>query len=485
MRRFFVKNIIFIVILNILVKSVWVFFIDRTVQNKVGYAEYGTYQALFNLGLIFLIILDFGLTSYNSRVISQDPDKLETIFPTMLSARLVLAFFYGVVLILTTWLTGHTQREIVLVSGIMLIMTFITLLQFIRSNVAALQKFKLDGILSVSDRFLMILVCGFLLWNPLTAKNFKIEWFIISQIICYGAACILGIIVLRRLHPVKLGLSFHIPSLYKIIKDNLPYALFIFLMAVYIRTDMIMLERMVNQGKIQAGIYASAYRLLEVSNNMSGLIFAGVLLPLFGKMLAQKTDIQPIIRVSVNILLPIAMTLCVAALFLGEPIMHKLYKTAGAYDGYVFFWLMASFPAWCLMYVYSTLLTANGSLKTLNTIAFAGVVLNLGLNLYMIPSHMALGAAITACLTQWLVAICSIIACEKILNLKRSLLWILAHAGYLGMAVLIGYGVTHYGTQTNVKWELQLVVIGAACILLMLPFRFISVKAIGQLLKRP
>ena len=90
MRRFFVKNILFVIAINVLVKPVWVLLIDRSVQNRVPGGEYGTYQALLNLSIIFQIVLDFGITSYNSRTIAQDPDKLPELFPSMLSARLQL-----------------------------------------------------------------------------------------------------------------------------------------------------------------------------------------------------------------------------------------------------------------------------------------------------------------------------------------------------------------------------------------------------------
>ena len=79
-----------------------------------------------------------------------------------------------------------------------------------------------------------------------------------------------------------------------------------------------------------------------------------------------------------------------------------MYNEAGMAINYqlVFACLIASFPAWCLMYVYSTLLTANGSLKTLNIIAFVGVVVNLSLNFYLIPQDKAIGGAITSFITQ-------------------------------------------------------------------------------------
>ncbi len=87
---FFIKNILFVIAVNVLVKPIWVFFIDRTVQNTVATGSYGTYAALLNLSIIFQTVLDFGISSYNSRTIAQNPDKLPELFPAMLSARLLL-----------------------------------------------------------------------------------------------------------------------------------------------------------------------------------------------------------------------------------------------------------------------------------------------------------------------------------------------------------------------------------------------------------
>src|ERR1044072_8945812 len=98
MRRAFVKNILFILGLNIIIKPVWIFLIDRNVQNRVGHEAYGNYQTLFNLGLILQIILDFGLNNYNNRIIAQQPERLKELFPKMLSVRLLLMFVYAMVL---------------------------------------------------------------------------------------------------------------------------------------------------------------------------------------------------------------------------------------------------------------------------------------------------------------------------------------------------------------------------------------------------
>jgi O-antigen/teichoic acid export membrane protein len=52
------------------------------------------------------------------------------------------------------------------------------------------------------------------------------------------------------------------------------------------------------------------------------------------------------------------------------------------------------------MYVFSTLLTANGSLKQLNLIALTGIAVNFGLNSLLVPHMQATGAAYASLATQ-------------------------------------------------------------------------------------
>ena len=70
MQNRFIKNIIFLLFLNLLVKPFWILGIDREVQNLLGDASYGTYQALFNFSYLFYILLDLGITNFNSRAVS-------------------------------------------------------------------------------------------------------------------------------------------------------------------------------------------------------------------------------------------------------------------------------------------------------------------------------------------------------------------------------------------------------------------------------
>ena len=484
MRRFFVKNILFVIAVNVLVKPVWVFLIDRNVQNTVPGGDYGTYQALMSLSIIFQTLLDFGITNYNSRTIAMHPERLTEIFPAMLSARLALMVTYMIVAFFGGWALGYRGWELGLLIGILLIQSLNALVAFIRSNVSALHRFKTDGVLSIVDRLLMILICGALLYLPATRGKFRIEWFIWAQICCYSIAAVIGYLILRRIGRVRLKFSLNVSEVTGIMKQSLPYALLIFQMSIYNRADAMMVERM--SGKMQADIWAAAFRLLEVSN-MFGLMFATMLLPLFGRMLAQKHEVHSIVRVCVNMMLPMSVMVAVASGFFSADIMNLLYKgcannpEAAPQYHMVFALLMASFPAWCMMYIYSTLLTANGSLKYLNMIAFAGVAVNLTLNFMLIPGMHAVGGAITSLTTQSLLAIIFMIVAWRTVKLPVSPKWLLALALFVSLSLSLAWTVRHF---LPAHWVVQLVVFGTISIVSMFVLRFVSVRSLMALKSR-
>ncbi len=480
MRRFFARNLLFVLGINLLIKPVWIFVIDRTVQNRVGYSDFGTYTALLNLAIIFQILIDFGLNNYNTRTLSGDPERFATQFPLLLTARLLLIGLYAGVVMLAGALWGYHGQELALLGGVILLQSSAILLLFIRSNIAALQQFRTDGVLSVLDRFLMIIVCGVLLLLPASAFTFRIEHFIITQIGCYAVAIIIGIMLLRRIAPMPVLFHFSLKPVLGIIKEGAPYALLAFLMAIYMRCDMPLIERLYQpDGKTEAGKYVAAYRLLDVAN-MFSIMIAGVLMPLFGRMLAQKQSVAPIIRLCTNLLLPVSFACAVGCWLLGNDLMEVLYHHRNSYNGLLLGWLMTSFPAYGIMYIYSTLLTANGRIALLNKLSFIGVVINVGLNLFLIPRYGALGAAVTTSFTQWVLAFCFIYFTTKHNNLPVQLRWIAAHVIYLLVMVACGWALE----MLPLPWKVKGLLLGGAAILFIILFRFISPKAVKVLLMK-
>lgn len=481
MRQQLVKNLFFVLAVNILVKAVWIFLIDRNVQIRVGYESYGAFQAMLNLGMIFQILLDFGLTQYTSKEIAADNNRIAELFSSMFWTRILLSVVYMIIVLSIALLIGYETAQIPLLVAILGILVFNSMLAFLRSNVAALHYFKLDGVLAVIDRLLMIVLCGSLLVLPQFAGSFKIEWFVYSQIACYATAVVIAFMVLIKISPVAIHFSFKPQIIKKVVIESAPFALLVFLMSIYMRSDSVMIERLCgSEGKWQAGIYASAFRLLDVAN-IFGIMFAGMLMPIFSRMFAQQENIAPTVRTSVNIMMPLSFVAAITAMFFGNELMQFLYHKASTVgDGKLFALLIWSFPAYCLMYIYSTLLTAKGKIHLLNKISAIIVAINLLLHYVLISQYQAVGAAITVLLCEWLVAVLVIYFAHRQCSLPHNYKWLAMHLGFVLTLLLLGFMVT----LLPLSWMSQLGILLMGSLLLLFVFRFWSWANIKELIAR-
>jgi O-antigen/teichoic acid export membrane protein len=407
LKRKFITNLALLIFLNLLVKPFWIFGIDRSVQNIVGAEQYGFYFALFNFSLILNILLDLGITNFNNRNISQNQHLLNKHFSNILILRLLLGIAYLIISLVVAWLWNYQWDQLKLLLILVFNQFLLSLILYLRSNLAGLHLFKTDSIISVLDRFLMIVICSALLWGNITETPFKIKWFVFAQTAAYGITATISFILVLA-HTGRIRFKFDRQFSLAILKQSYPYAILLLLMSLYNRIDSVMLERLLPDGSRQAGIYAQAFRILDAAS-MFALLFANLLLPMFSRMLKQKEPLGSLIKLSYLLIMIPTVVVAITCAFYRHQIMELLYHQHVEDSATIFAILMVGFVAIANTYIFGTLLTANGSLKALNTMAFFGMALNVVLNLILIPKFQALGAAISSLITQSFTALAQII----------------------------------------------------------------------------
>nr|MBP6429367.1 oligosaccharide flippase family protein [Bacteroidales bacterium] len=232
MRKRFVTNLFFLLALNIIIKSFWILGVDRGVQNAVPASEYGLYFALLNFSFIFNILLDFGLTNYNNRLIAQHPQLLSKYLSQLVPIKFAMSIVFTIVVFASAISLGYDTYALKLLALLCLSQFFSSLLIYLRSNISGLLLFKTDSILSVLDRFIVIVLCSILLWSGILKTEFKIEYFIFAQLFAYSISAIIALIIcIKKAGFIKLRWNY--PFIVKIIKDSYPYATLILLMAFY------------------------------------------------------------------------------------------------------------------------------------------------------------------------------------------------------------------------------------------------------------
>jgi len=456
MQKKFLSSLIVLLGVNFLIKPFWIFGIDRTVQNLTGPSEYGLYFAIFNFTFIFNIFLDLGITNFNNRNIAQHSQLLKKHFYSISLLKIMLGVIYLLITIVVGYLIGYNSRQFWFLLFLAFNQFLLSFILYLRSNISGLQLFKTDSLLSVLDKFIMILICSYLIWGLSSSKPFQIEWFVYAQTLAYLITFFITLIIVIQ----KAGLKkpkWNYPFFIMILKKSFPFALLILLMAFYNRIDSVMLERIIDNGEYHAGIYASAYRILDAFN-MIAYLFAIILLPLFARMLKTKESISPILRTSFSFLFVFTVFISFISLAFAREIISSLYEHYTNESIQVFGILMFCLIPVALTYIFGTLLTANGNLYKLNIIAFSGMCVNVVLNLILIPTYQAVGAASVSLLTQVFTAFIQTLLAIRLFKIKIKTNEIFIH---LLFAVLT-LGIIFLSKYYIANWFVAIIISGMA-----------------------
>jgi O-antigen/teichoic acid export membrane protein len=406
MKKEFLFNIILLVLINLLIKPLFIFGIDLGVQNRLG-EGYGLYFALLNLAYLTQIVNDFGIQSFNNRHISQHPYLLPKYFPNLLALKLLLGAAYILITLLIAWLAlGYKLQVLPLLAVLLFNQVVVQMILFLRSSISGLGRYRLDSLLSALDKLLMLVTCGAVLWGNVTSLT--LMSFALAQTLALLLTLLIVWILLRSLSPVPVRPSWASnwragrPAVLMLFRQSVPYALVVLLMFAYTRMDAVLLERMA--GEAHAEVYAGAFRLLEACN-MFGYLFASLLLPMFARMIQQKEPVRPLVSLGFRLIWVGSVALSTAIFFFRSELLTLMMPgrvTPERSD--VLGVLIWAFVPVSITYIFSTLLTARERMMEMNRFFLIGIVIDLGLNLLLIPGHYALGAAIAAIVTQIFIA---------------------------------------------------------------------------------
>jgi O-antigen/teichoic acid export membrane protein len=409
-RQFF-QGLSWLVILNLLIKPAWIFLIDREIQNTVGHETYGSYFALLNLSYVLLFLSDAGLTNL---LVQQVARKATVNTRQLTRLKSVLLLLYVLLCVVTGWLAGIQHWEFF--SYVIGIQVLGSLFLFLRGLLTAHQLFKTDAVFSVADKGLMLVLCfpfvyGW--WQPVT-----IGLFLQLQLIASASANLFLLLVLFRKNLVPLQQQDK--ASFAILRKLLPFALIILLMGMHYRLDGFLLERLHNEGALQAGIYATAYRLLDASN-MAGNLTASFLFAFAARNLNQHNLLRTTLNVISYALLSIGIIISCFTWVFPTFIQNELYHTSEPAIDRVIQLTLAVLPAYYVVHLYGTVLTAMSAFGVFIRILFVCVIVNLLLNILLTPHYGAAGSSMAALVSQYGCAAACYVSATRQLSATPSL----------------------------------------------------------------
>lgn len=484
MKKFFVVNLLFMLSLNLLIKSFWILGIDRSVQNALPSGEYGVYYALLNFSYLFNIILDFGINNFNNKTIAQNTFLLKKYFARILPLKLILAGVYIVAVFVVALIGGYKSRAFNMLMWLCLFQILTYFLTYFRSNISGLLLFKTDSILSILDKSLTIIFCSILLWTNFLKEDFKVEYFVYVQVLSIFISCVVALaICLTKTGFIKL--VWNKAFMLAILKYGFPFALLSLLMSFYNRIDSVFLERLLDDNGFAAGVYASGFRLVD-SANMVSYLFSVILLPFFAKLIKdskllptdfvgeKNKNIKDIIKISFHLLLVLSMGFVLVSFLYSNELMTLLYNKNIEESAEVYRILCFCFIPVSTTYIFGTLLTANGSMKKLNIVAACGMVMNIVLNIILVPKYQQNGSAVSSLVSQVVTAILQVLIAIRIFNISFNAKYVIRIIGFVLCITLMSYLVYN----VELMWGYRIIITLAIIIILAFVFKVFSIKDI-------
>jgi len=474
MYKKFASQVGILILINIIIKLIWLFGIERKLQITVGFENYGAYYSLFNLTLILSMITDPGLSNYLVRSLASDKEfRPESLF----SLKIFLSFIYILLALGIGLFTGYQSYFFYLLLILAVYQLLWSFLIYLRAYLKGLQFFGAEIFFSVFDKVLLIALFIPLLYTN-TSTTTDIYFFAASQVIAVSVSILICILIMRKKGIVLFNLENYKPD-FSVLKELLPFALFAFLVLAYNKADVIMLDKLLPEGKKETGIYAAAYRVLDASNMMA-ILFASLFLPAITKLIKDKRNIVSFVKDSFELLISLSLIISFSCWFYKTEIMMMLYgDKSSSYLAQIFGVLMFSSPLIVLYYVFSTVLTANNNLRILNVISAIGLIVNISLNLYFIPKYGALGASYSTIASLAIIGITYLIYYQ--IYFKAAFNWISISKIIALIVILSLTGNLFEFTQLN--WMLRLILFCFTSLLFTIVFGLISIKKLVLLFK--
>jgi O-antigen/teichoic acid export membrane protein len=275
----------------------------------------------------------------------------------------------------------------------------------------------------------MIVFCGSILYTSFFGKISLVR-FLQIQAACTATAAIISFFLILKKRLIATAGQQHIEN---ILKQVLPFALITLLMAIHYRLDGFLLERIHSNGALEAGIYASAYRLLDASN-MVGYLASSFLVAFVARNLSEKQTLEDAIFNTRHLLMFCSLGVASFVFVFAPWLEALLYHSTRSYNALVIQLCIASYPAYCLVHVYGSVLTGAGKFKQFITVLILSVALNIILNSILIPSQGAVGCCIAALVSQYFCGMLTLTIATRTIHISYHIKSIL---NYLFFATLL------------------------------------------------
>jgi len=382
------RTTLWILLINLLIKGTWVLGIEALMQNALGLQDYGLYYTLLNLSFILSFFLDFGLARHNSTHTALQNVANQGSTQSILRWKFSLSALYLLGTMALGFLLGYTSEQLVfllLASSGQIIASYIL---YFRSFFSGLKYFLWEGIGSVLDRLIMIVICLLLLLGPLR-PYLSVSSYLLAQLAGYLISFLLLWFIWSRLNR-KNSIEHVSLDFRKFALIVLPFAALVGLESLNDKVSIVLLERLQDNGAIEAGKYAFGLRWLD-AYKMFVSIIGIILLPFYAQSLNEPERIKSILHPTLKLaFVATVLGVSIVSVF-SEELVIMLTGQENSELETIFTISAIAFLPYPFIFVLQPLLTVQLKLRVLILTYCTSLFINVTGSLLVLHTHGAKG----------------------------------------------------------------------------------------------
>lgn len=244
-------------------------------------------------------------------------------------------------------------------------------------------------------------------------------------------------VVMKVLSPKRTPLNWR-KSLH-FVKESIPFGLFFIGGVVYFQTDTILLSIM--KGQAAVGIFQAPMRLMMTLDVLPLLISTAVYPTVCKAYYKARDEAKTILSESIRYLLMLGLPLAIALFFGAKDIIRLLFGVEFGDSALVLQILCLLIPVRFICHMMGTVLSASEKQTSRAVATGISAVLNILLNVLLIPKYSYYGSAAASVLTSFLLLVFywfstknvfSSVSMKKLISLPMGSLALLTGVFYLG-----------------------------------------------------
>ncbi|MBN2190905.1 MAG: flippase [Candidatus Aureabacteria bacterium] len=406
-------------------------FLTVVLARYLGDYVFGEYSFVLTMVMLFNVLAVFGLDTLAVREISKNIERTGLYLFNLLFLKILMAVFSFIVLVGVIKIIGKPES----VNHCLYFAGFIVFIMAIADSFGSIfnahEKLELKAFSLLATKIFLVILL-------LLAVFFKKG--IVSIVFLILLSEIFRLILsvfIYRLRLSTFSFRFDMGLCKSLLRDASSFALISAIAIIYFKIDIVMLSLLKNDQVV--GWYSAAYNLVAALIFIAGAYNLAIY-PSLSRDAGKSQDLLSFRwQKSVKYLFVISIPITVGTLFLADRFIELFYSTEYYNSGSALKILVVTLPWIFVNSINMQVLYAFNMQLKASVIMLVCTLVNISLNLYLIPRYSYIGASIATLLAEIInVVLCFFIVARHMqvcINYKNTFIMPLIAAGIMGFVI--------------------------------------------------